>query len=36
MARISISDPDLGGQKLPTKNEKRQEISCLEVLDVPS
>jgi hypothetical protein len=27
-------DPDEGGQKLPTKEEKSSEISCFEVLDV--
>jgi hypothetical protein len=27
-------DPDPGEQKLPTKIEKSQEISCFEVLDV--
>jgi hypothetical protein len=27
-------DPDPGGQKLPTKIEKGEEISCFEVLDV--
>jgi hypothetical protein len=27
-------DPDPGGQKLPTKIEKRKEISCFEMYDV--
>jgi hypothetical protein len=32
--RIQTLDPDPGGQKLPTKIEKRKEFSCFEVLDV--
>jgi hypothetical protein len=34
--RIDIGrlDPDPGGQKLPTKIEKSEEISCFEILDV--
>jgi hypothetical protein len=32
--RIQITDPDPGGQKLPTKIEKSTELSCFEVLDV--
>jgi hypothetical protein len=30
----SVSDPNQGGQKLPIKVGKKEEISCFEVLDV--